>query len=287
MSLQKSGKKTILKVAKSNENLVLEKLWLDELSDIGNIPRVLSAGKGGAWLKMTHCGDRFDPTSHSPQLLVPIVHTLRLIHAKQIAHRDVRSHNITIKDGQAFLIDFGFACSFDRATRHSGCIHNASDEVLASVVKSLDHTYTPADDLVSLARLAMLLYGGPVFQAVLEIPRHESSAEATAILAFWRACNLGAAWTVFAKLMAAAKATSYDGMIECLRAMPHVEPAADAAPKATRKRSLELTFPDTTKTRGPSKKRRVSGGTATQQPARRKKGLMTHAQSPPHPSDLH
>lgn len=82
---------------------------------------------------------------------------LEFIHTeKKYVHRDIRCDNIMQDvDGNAYLIDFGFAMPVsDEEVRFAGARLTASDRVLTNRVMKMTHfAYTQADDLESLVKV--------------------------------------------------------------------------------------------------------------------------------------
>ena len=75
------------------------------------IPQVTHCGTidgMAGFIGMTFCGDRC--TSVSPEDLSQLSETISQLHAKKIAHGDIRLRNVTKSDdGRIWLIDFGGA----------------------------------------------------------------------------------------------------------------------------------------------------------------------------------
>ena len=75
------------------------------------IPRVTHCGTidgMAGFIGMTFCGERC--TSVSPEDISHLSETISKLHAKKIAHGDIRLRNVTkSEDGRIWLIDFGNA----------------------------------------------------------------------------------------------------------------------------------------------------------------------------------
>lgn len=111
-----------------------------------------------------------------------ILDALERVHALNIVHRDIRPANVIVAEGNAVLIDWGFATSTS-AQAYSGTISTASNSVLDAVSRSASSvTVTPADDLVSLVRTAAVIWMG----LRRHIPREgDACVRAGRVLDFW------------------------------------------------------------------------------------------------------
>eukprot|EP01136_Pigoraptor_vietnamica_P024397 Opistho-1_new@77416 len=111
-----------------------------------------------------------------------ILDALERVHALNIVHRDIRPANVIVAEGNAVLIDWGFATSTS-AQAYSGTISTASTRVLEAVSRSASSvTVTPADDLVSLVRTAAVIWMG----LRRHIPREgDACVRAGRVLDFW------------------------------------------------------------------------------------------------------
>jgi serine/threonine protein kinase len=130
----------------------LRELELYQLLAKGNVANVPTCSHhGDNYLVLSDHGRQLC-TSDPSYALVDVIDALQSAHSLGLVHRDVRPANITIRDGKATLIDWGFAVTLDYGGSFAGTTSFASDHVLKS-----PRTYRPEDDLHSLVRSLVYL----------------------------------------------------------------------------------------------------------------------------------
>jgi serine/threonine protein kinase len=109
------------------------------------------------------------------KLFLPLFRLLVIFSKVGMVHRDIRESNITIKDEQLYLLDYGFACAEGVETNFSGGISCASDDVLNKLKnKNFIFSVHNGDDIFSLIRVITVLLNKNIKKNLDEIDRYDS-----------------------------------------------------------------------------------------------------------------
>lgn len=74
-------------------------------------PRLLTFGEG--WIELEHCGAELSTDNLPKDWHEQAVEIATVLAEAGILHRDIKSGNVLVKDGQLYLIDFGWAVWVD------------------------------------------------------------------------------------------------------------------------------------------------------------------------------
>jgi len=171
----------------------------------GSVPNIpILQDQGENYIILTDNGRQIC-TSDPSFLFVDVLDALEVAHQKGLVHRDVRPANITIRDGKAALVDWGFATHKDKVANFSGTMSFASDHVLADPQK-----YRPNDDLHSLVRSL-------VYLKELHASKLCRSPELEKLRAFWQGLKVPFFYKQLANL---AEALDYKSLRDQLKAHP-------------------------------------------------------------------
>jgi serine/threonine protein kinase len=123
-------------------------------------------------------------------IMVSLINSLQFIHTHLIVHRDIKPQNIMLRNGELFLIDFGFATFYvDENSNH--IVDDGTRQHIIGTPKYVSfHVHcgylpTRRDDLISLGYMYMYLHRRSLPWDILPTPdKADSEYEETHILNF-------------------------------------------------------------------------------------------------------
>ena len=128
------------------------------------------------------------PPNKIDVIMRTMINIFQLMHSKLVIHRDIKPQNIMLKQGELYLIDFGFATFYvDENSNH--IVDDGSRQHIIGTPKYVSYHIhcgslpSRRDDLISLGYVYMYLYNRKLqWDAIIESEKTDTEYEDTHIL---------------------------------------------------------------------------------------------------------